>query len=90
MTEAPAHIPTRVWANNISDEPEAIGQRDFFVCPCGWSSDRVSDGGERQARDHERENCSFCQQHGTDGPPHFASSRCESGRRNHCSCDTCF
>lgn len=22
--------------------------------------------------------------------PHFASVRCESGRRNHCTCDTCF
>lgn len=25
-----------------------------------------------------------------EGPPHFASQACESGRRNHCSCDTCF
>lgn len=24
------------------------------------------------------------------GPPHFASSRCQSGGHNHCSCDTCF
>lgn len=23
-------------------------------------------------------------------PPHDASARCESGRHNHCSCDTCF
>ena len=23
-------------------------------------------------------------------PPHDASPRCESGRRNHCSCDICF
>jgi hypothetical protein len=23
-------------------------------------------------------------------PPHDASDRCESGRHNHCSCDTCF
>lgn len=23
-------------------------------------------------------------------PPHDASPRCESGKRNHCSCDTCF
>lgn len=26
----------------------------------------------------------------TQGPRHEASTRCESGRRNHCSCDTCF
>ena len=24
------------------------------------------------------------------GPRHFASDRCESGKRNHCTCDTCF
>lgn len=24
------------------------------------------------------------------GPSHRASDRCLSGRRNHCSCDTCF
>ena len=23
-------------------------------------------------------------------PSHFASPACESGRRNHCSCDVCF
>lgn len=23
-------------------------------------------------------------------PPHHASSRCESGKRPHCTCDTCF
>jgi hypothetical protein len=23
-------------------------------------------------------------------PPHDASPRCESGKRNHCTCDTCF
>jgi len=24
------------------------------------------------------------------GPSHDASPRCESGKRNHCTCDTCF
>ena len=24
------------------------------------------------------------------GPPHYASPKCESGARNHCSCDRCF
>lgn len=33
------------------------------------------------------ENCPLC----VDGAPaHFASQRCESGGRIHCSCDTCF
>lgn len=39
----------------------------------------------------EIENCKYCQNSkGTMHPNHFASSRCESGRRNHCTCDTCF
>lgn len=33
--------------------------------------------GERQ-----RQNAFF--------PPHDASHRCESGKREHCTCDTCF
>ena len=37
----------------------------------------------------EQANCPTCQLGGM-MPPHFASPRCESGRRNHCSCDTCF
>jgi hypothetical protein len=24
------------------------------------------------------------------GPSHDASTRCQSGRRSHCTCDTCF
>jgi hypothetical protein len=36
--------------------------------------------------------CKFCDEHRGDEmmPPHDASSRCESGKRNHCTCDTCF
>lgn len=38
--------------------------------------------------------CAFCQAEKARGntfyPNHFASPRCESGGRNHCSCDTCF
>lgn len=36
------------------------------------------------------ETCQHIKQEGGYGPPHFASERCESGRRDHCSCDTCF
>lgn len=38
------------------------------------------------------EACSTCQEykrHGF-GPSHFASSNCQSGKHNHCTCDTCF
>lgn len=32
--------------------------------------------------------CPGCRDEG--GPPHEASPRCESGGRDHCSCDACF
>lgn len=37
-------------------------------------------------------SCPTCEglKPGEDAPPHDASVRCESGRRNHCSCDVCF
>jgi hypothetical protein len=36
--------------------------------------------------------CAYCDEHGDDPmmPRHMASSRCESGKRPHCTCDTCF
>jgi hypothetical protein len=37
-------------------------------------------------------SCQTCAQlaKGEMCPPHDASPRCESGKRNHCSCDNCF
>ena len=43
-----------------------------------------------ELRRHAFENCHTCQDYNGDGPPHFASIRCESGGYNHCSCDVCF
>lgn len=39
-----------------------------------------------------RGECKFCDAHGDNDmmPSHDASPRCESGKRNHCTCDTCF
>lgn len=36
--------------------------------------------------------CAYCDQCRTDSmmPSHTASSHCESGKRNHCTCDACF
>lgn len=38
--------------------------------------------------------CAYCdserEQGNTFHPSHDASERCESGKRNHCSCDRCF
>ena len=40
------------------------------------------------------DGCKFCDDRKAEGctffPPHNASPQCESGRRNHCTCDTCF
>lgn len=38
------------------------------------------------------EGCGTCAElaSGSFGPYHDASPRCESGKRNHCTCDVCF
>jgi len=40
------------------------------------------------------QGCSYCDDeranHTTFFPPHRARRRCESGKRPHCTCDTCF
>jgi hypothetical protein len=44
-----------------------------------------------KARQDEIANCAYCQANkGQMHPPHFASPFCESGRRNHCSCEVCW
>ena len=36
--------------------------------------------------------CSYCDEcrHDNMMPSHTASPRCESGKRNHCTCDACY
>lgn len=43
-------------------------------------------------RRHKLPSCPYCEGEGSNDfhPSHDASPRCESGGRNHCSCDTCF
>jgi len=40
------------------------------------------------------DGCPYCEQEKADGncffPSHFAGTRCESGKHNHCTCDSCF
>ena len=46
-----------------------------------------------KAREDEIANCAYCKElaaKGGWGPSHFASPNCRSGRRNHCTCGTCF
>lgn len=39
----------------------------------------------------DKGKCSYCDQQTSDfHPPHDASPYCESGKRSHCSCETCF
>ncbi len=60
----------------------------------GW--DRIHSAAETAVRDRRRivteEGCPTCAElaRGSFGPPHDASPRCESGKRNHCTCDICF
>jgi hypothetical protein len=48
---------------------------------------------QARRRQYRVEGCSTCARDPEGNqimPPHDASNRCESGRRSHCSCDTCF
>lgn len=46
-----------------------------------------------RAKDPDEE-CKICdtirKEYGGFGPPHRATAYCRSGKRNHCSCDSCF
>ena len=44
-----------------------------------------------ECANQEKEGCTYCEETaGKFAPRHKASERCESGKRNHCSCDICF
>lgn len=46
---------------------------------------------DKPTRRHTAPGCPTCERETTDfHPPHDASPRCESGGREHCSCDVCF
>lgn len=36
------------------------------------------------------QGCTTCESYKGMGPAHDASRNCASGKRSHCSCDTCF
>ena len=64
-----------------------------------WYRKRAFRGGFELAHRAMAENmrfpdddCSMCAEGRKTGfaPAHYASIRCESGRHEHCSCDTCF
>ena len=53
---------------------------------------RMLEFGLSHKRLYRSDDCAYCQAHKDDSmmPPHQASSNCESGRYDHCTCDTCY
>lgn len=55
---------------------------------------RIFDDAAPKPRSIYVEGCSYCEREKLAGnthfPRHHASPRCESGKRYHCTCDTCF
>lgn len=46
---------------------------------------------ERFGHNEEHPDCTQCKRYSVfGGPDHDASRRCKSGRKPHCSCDTCY
>lgn len=60
----------------------------------GWRNFIQEPGQEPPLRRHIAINagCKTCDEAGPNDfmPPHDASAHCESGKRPHCTCDTCF
>ena len=67
-----------------------------------WERKQIREAGQR-GRAHEASaavpirrqhvpGCTYCDRFQPTEmfPPHDASDRCESGKHNHCTCDTCF
>jgi hypothetical protein len=57
--------------------------------------DETMQDADALARRHRVEDCDYCNRLRAEGassfaPYHDASPRCESGKRNHCTCATCF
>lgn len=51
----------------------------------------VADNIRKERKEMPCEECETIRtKHGGFGPPHTASRNCESGKRDHCTCDVCF
>lgn len=92
------HEPDRCWnCGNIFGEAPVIdsgnppGHGQFRIT-CRTCAITTHYDVKPKIRRQHVENCVFCAKFkATDFfPPHDASDRCESGKRNHCTCDTCF
>lgn len=78
-------------------DPEHFRKRNKVKEDAGFSALRVGMSfqpiGSRRHKADPGE-CKFCDEERAKNsdfhPPHDASDRCESGKHNHCTCDTCF
>ncbi len=51
----------------------------------------MSYDGQKEDCENDKEDCPLCiANKGKFYPDHTASSSCESGKRDHCTCDKCF
>lgn len=71
-------------------------QTVFAISPFGNSETRTERIERLEALNVIVPDCSYCQEYYNHPklspfmPSHYASPRCRSGSRNHCTCDTCF
>lgn len=87
----------------LEHDPQIVSD-EVYVALDGWKADVrsalhktkkvVRYGGLTPRRRHKVDDCPTCWEYSKDGNQHFpshdASPRCESGRHNHCTCDTCW
>ena len=80
----------------IKDFLHAVDRGYLGTMPDGFNASAFVIALRAQVRSERRHKlptgeCPFCDGETTDfHPSHDASPRCESGKRNHCSCDSCF
>jgi hypothetical protein len=79
---------TRECEDDCGIDPETDDWSDAHYCgECGMNHAFPGQHPRRKTV----EGCPMCEQIGTGfGPSHDASPRCESGKRPHCTCSTCF
>lgn len=71
--------------DKLRDYPENLGPGKHHL---GDDLDVVIGYGGSLLYHSDCQQCVYANAHG--GPSHYASPRCRSGKRPHCTCDTCF
>ena len=72
---------------------KGFGADGYFIVKRELTAPDIPNPTKRKHKAPEGE-CEYCDEERSQGsdfhPPHDASPNCESGKRAHCSCDTCF